>query len=435
MNDSLEMFGTDPWWIVLIKVLFIFVFLLLMTLFTIVWMRKLLGRMQHRLGPNRTGPNGWLQSLTDGVKLTFKAETIPEGVHLFVYWLAPILSGALAFMTFAVIPFGGTVSMFGVETKLQLTDFPVSVLYVLAISSIAIYGVVLAGWSSGSPYPLLGGLRSSAQMISYEIAMGLAFVAVFLYAGSMSTSQIVLAQEPVWYAVVLLPSFLIYVVSMLGETNQPPFDLVEAESELVGGFNTEYSSMKFAMFFLGEFINMITVSGIAATLFLGGYFAPWPISLIPGANEGWWTMLWLLVKIIFFLFIMFWIRASVPRYRYDQFMALGWRTLIPISIGWIMLVSIAKALRNEIDMTSNTLLIVGAVVIVILLAASFLWQGSSDKKTEAAEVAAALPTTFDPFAGGFPVPPLPGQEPQRSTRRAAAPIVQNASDVKEAIDG
>ena len=220
MTETYGLFGQDPWWIVVIKAVGIFVLLVLLTLFTIWWERRVVARMQHRIGPNRVGPFGLLQSLMDGIKLALKEEIIPRTAHRAVYWLAPVISATMAFIAFAVIPFGPTVSMFGVQTPLQLTDFPVSVLYVLAIASIGVYGLVLAGWSSGSTYPLLGGLRSTAQVISYEIAMGLSFVAVFIYAGSMSTSQIVLAQQPIWFAVILLPSFLIYVTSMVGETNQ-----------------------------------------------------------------------------------------------------------------------------------------------------------------------------------------------------------------------
>ncbi|MEK9811231.1 MAG: NADH-quinone oxidoreductase subunit NuoH, partial [Candidatus Nanopelagicales bacterium] len=279
-----EMVFNDPWWLIILKVLAIFVMLVLLTLFTIWWERRVVGRMQNRIGPNRVGPFGLLQSLMDGLKLALKEEIIPKTAHRAVYWIAPVISASMAFLAFAVIPFGPMVSIFGVETPLQLTDFPVSVLYVLAIASIGIYGIVLAGWSSGSTYPLLGGLRSSAQMISYELAMSMSFVAVFLYAGSMSTSAIVAAQEPIWYAVILLPSFLIYVTAMVGETNRAPFDLPEAEGELVGGFHTEYSSLKFALFFLAEYINMVTVSALATTLFLGGWRAPWPISLWESAN-------------------------------------------------------------------------------------------------------------------------------------------------------
>ena len=231
-------------------------------------------------------------------------------------------------MTFAVIPFGPVVhDPFGAATTpLQLTDMPVAVIFVMAIASIGIYGIVLGGWSSGSTYSLLGGLRSSAQMISYEVAMGLALVAVFLHAGSMSTSEIVDAQKDVWFAFTLIPSFVIYVIAMVGETNRAPFDLPEAEGELVGGFHTEYSSLKFALFFLAEYINMATVSALATTLFLGGWRAPfWIDTIWDGANEGYWPFLWFMGKVLFFIFIFIWLRGSLPRLRYDQFMAFGWK--------------------------------------------------------------------------------------------------------------
>ena len=227
--------------------------------------------------------------------------------------------------------------MFGHRTPLQLTDLPVAVLYILAVTSIGVYGIVLAGWASGSTYPLLGGLRSSAQVISYEIAMALSFAAVFLYAGTMSTSGIVAAQDGTWYVFLLLPSFLVYLTSMVGETNRAPFDLPEAEGELVGGFHTEYSSLKFAMFMLAEYVNMTTVSALATTMFLGGWHAPWPINMWDGANTGWWPLLWFIAKVWAFLFFYFWLRATLPRLRYDQFMALGWKLLIPARSLWIMI--------------------------------------------------------------------------------------------------
>ena len=373
-------FGVDPWWIVIVKVLGIFVLLVLLTLFTIWWERRVVSRMQHRIGPNRVGPFGLLQSLMDGVKLALKEEIVPKGVHLAVYWIAPIISATMAFVAFAVIPFGPLVNMFGVQTPLQLTDFPVSVLYVLAIASIGIYGIVLAGWASGSIYPLLGGLRSSAQMISYEIAMGLSFVAVFLYAGSMSTSEIVASQEPIWFAVILLPSFLIYVTAMVGETNRAPFDLPEAEGELVGGFHTEYSSMKFALFFLAEYINMVTVSALATTLFLGGWRAPWPISLWEASNTGYWPILWWLVKVQIFIFVFIWLRGTLPRLRYDQFMKFGWKVLIPVSIAWILIVATARVLRNDVTMTNTQILLIGGAIIVVLILGSWLLQSRSDRK-------------------------------------------------------
>ena len=270
-----------------------------MTLFSIWWERRVVARMQHRIGPNRVGPQGLLQSLADGIKLALKEDIIPKAADKAVFILAPIISaiaGVHGLRRHPVRPRGHRSS--GTRPALQLTDLPVAVLYILAVASVGIYGIVLAGWSSGSTYPLLGGLRSSAQMISYEVAMGLSFVGVFLYAGSMSTSEIVAAQGDYWYAVLLFPSFAIYAISMVGETNRAPFDLPEAEGELVGGFHTEYSSLKFALFFLAEYINMVTVSALATTLFLGGWRAPWPLSLWDGANQGWWPVLWFITKVL-----------------------------------------------------------------------------------------------------------------------------------------
>ncbi len=246
----------------------IFLILVLLTLFNIWFERRVVARMQHRIGPNVNGPFGLLQSLADGVKLALKEDLIPKAADKVVFLLAPVIVVIPAFVTWAVIPFGPTVKLpwSDTHTPLQLTDMPVAVIFVLAIASVGIYGIVLGGWSSGSTYSLLGGLRSSAQMISYEVSMGLSFVAVFLYAGSMSTSQIVAAQDKYWYGLILAPSFVIYVISMIGETNRAPFDLPEAEGELVGGFHTEYSSLKFALFFLAEYVNMATVSALATTL-------------------------------------------------------------------------------------------------------------------------------------------------------------------------
>ncbi|PKZ64877.1 NADH-quinone oxidoreductase subunit NuoH, partial [Gordonia terrae] len=320
---TLDDFGHDPIWLVVAKALAVFVFLVVNPLIAILLERKIMARMQTRIGPNRVGPRGVLQSLADGVKLALKEGIIPTGVDKVIYLLAPIIAVVPAVMAFAVIPFGPMVSVFGHQTPLQLTDLPVGVLYVLAVTSVGVYGIVLAGWSSGSTYPLLGGLRSTAQVISYEIAMGLTFAAVFLDAATMSTSGIVAAQERHWYVLLLLPSFVIYAISMVGETNRAPFDLPEAEGELVGGFHTEYSSLKFAMFMLAEYINMVTVSALATTLFLGGWQAPWPVSTFDWANSGWWPVLWFTLKVWAFLFVFIWLRTSLPRLRYDQFMNLG----------------------------------------------------------------------------------------------------------------
>jgi NADH-quinone oxidoreductase subunit H len=307
-----------------------------------------------------------------------------------------------AFVTFSVIPFGPEVKVPFTDrhTPLQLTDMPVAVIFVMAIASIGIYGIVLGGWSSGSTYSLLGGLRSSAQMISYEVAMGLALVAVFLHAGSMSTSEIVESQKDVWFAFTLIPSFVIYLIAMIGETNRAPFDLPEAEGELVGGFHTEYSSLKFALFFLAEYINMATVSALATTLFLGGWRAPWPISIWDGANEGYWPFFWFMGKVLFFIFIFIWLRGSLPRLRYDQFMAFGWKVLIPGSIVWILAVATIRVidLRGGID---RAWLIGGAAVFAALLVA-LMFIPEREPTVEESET-----EEFDAFAGGYPVPPMP----------------------------
>jgi NADH-quinone oxidoreductase subunit H len=414
------LFGTDSGLILTVKVLGIFVILVLMTLLTIWAERRIVGRMQMRIGPNRVGPFGLLQSLMDGVKLALKEEIIPKGVHLAVYTLAPVISVTAAFLTFAVIPFGPAVTMFGQRTNLQLTDFPVSVLFVLAIASVGIYGIVLGGWASGSTYPLLGGLRSSAQMISYEIAMGLSFVAVFLYASSMSTSEIVTAQQQLWYVILLFPSFAIFVVSMVGETNRAPFDLPEAEGELVGGFHTEYSSLKFALFFLAEYINMVTVSAMATTLLLGGWRAPYPISLWEQANTGCWPMLWFYGKVFAFIFLLIWLRCTLPRMRYDQFMRFGWKVLIPVSIAWILIVAIARYLRGAGAVDTQMLLVAAGVVLVVGLGISYLLEIKAKKSAEQEEARVIFEANkpFDAFEGGFPVPPMPGQQPVQSRHKA-----------------
>jgi NADH-quinone oxidoreductase subunit H len=277
----------------------------------------------------------------------------------------------------------------------------VAVLFVMAVASIGIYGIVLGGWSSGSTYSLLGGVRSSAQMISYEVAMGLALVAVFLYAGSMSTSQIVAAQSTWWFGLILLPSFVIYTISMVGETNRAPFDLPEAEGELVGGFHTEYSSLKFALFFLAEYINMATVSALATTLFLGGWHAPfWIDKIWPGANHGYWPFLWFMGKVIFFIFIFIWLRGTLPRMRYDQFMAFGWKRLIPFSLLWIVAVAAIRAASLDGGVDRKYLLIGLGIAVVLFLAVFFV----GDTSEEESAVEAVVPQGYE---GGFPVPPMP----------------------------
>ncbi|HEX6235300.1 MAG TPA: NADH-quinone oxidoreductase subunit NuoH [Jiangellaceae bacterium] len=401
--DNIEGFGNDPWWLVALKILVIFGFLLVITLFNIVFERRVVARMQHRIGPNRVGPRGSLQSFADAMKLMLKEDLMPRNVHRTVYILAPMIAVIPAFLIFGVIPFGPEVSIFGQTTPLQLTDFPVAVLFVLAVASIGIYGFMLAGWASGSTYPLLGGVRSTAQVISYELVMGLSFVGVFLFAGSMSTSQIVAEQQRLWFGVILIPSFAIYLISMVGETNRAPFDLPEAEGELVAGYATEYSSMKYAVFFLAEYINMVNVSALATTLFLGGWRAPWPLSAIGDGmlNEGWWPVLWFLAKVLLMIFLFVWLRGTLPRLRYDQFMKLGWKVLLPISLVWIVAVAGMRLAFNE-GITRQQMLTWGGVAFAILLLVTFLWP---ERKRE--EPAAEAPA---PRETPFPVPPLPGEE-------------------------
>jgi NADH-quinone oxidoreductase subunit H len=408
---GLSAFGHDPTWLVIVKAVLIFVILVLLTLFNIWWERRVVARMQHRIGPNRNGPFGLLQSLADGVKLALKEDIVPKAADKLVFIIAPVIAVIPAFVTFAVIPFGPVVDVpfTDIETPMQLTDMPVAVIFVMAIASIGIYGIVLGGWSSGSTYSLLGGLRSSAQMISYEVAMGLALVAVFLHAGSMSTSEIVDAQKDVWFAFTLIPSFVIYVIAMVGETNRAPFDLPEAEGELVGGFHTEYSSLKFALFFLAEYINMATVSALATTLFLGGWRAPWPISIWDGANEGYWPFFWFMGKVLFFIFIFIWLRGSLPRLRYDQFMRFGWKWLIPASIVWIVAVAAIRVVDLEGGFDRTWLIIAAIVLAVLLLVLLFV----EDKEKPAEEVE---PEPFDAFAGGYPVPPMPVHNASREDR-------------------
>ena len=393
-----QLIAGDPGWLIAVKALLVFVLCVLLTLMSVWGERRLVARMQQRLGPNRVGPFGLIQSLADGVKLALKEDIIPAAADKVVFIVAPIISVTTCFMSFAVIPFSGPVTLFGKETAMQLTDIPVGVLYILSIASVGVYGIVLAGWSSGSTYPLLGGLRSSAQVISYEIAMGLSLVAVFIYAGSMSTSEIVAAQDQWWYAVVLFPSFIIYAISMVGETNRAPFDLAEAEGELVGGFHTEYSSLKFALFFLAEYVNIIAVSALATTLFLGGYKAPPGLGFTEQWLGGWFTMVWFFAKVILFFFVFVWLRGTLPRMRYDQFMQFGWKVLIPFSLAWIMVVATLRVLSLNGSPRAATIAFASVVVLLVMLA-NFGFENARNKKKNAPVAEVSEPD--------FAVPQLP----------------------------
>jgi NADH-quinone oxidoreductase subunit H len=360
--------------VVLIKVVVVFVFLLIATMLMVWFERKVIGDMQNRIGPNRAGPWGILQTLADGIKLFFKEPLIPDRADSRIFRLAPYLSFVPAFLVFSIVPVGGvfrdghdgTVSILGHETFLQLADPPVGVLVALAMSSIAVYGVMLAGWSSGSKYPLLGAVRASAQMVSYEAALGLSVVSVVLLSGSLRTHQIVAEQsQSIWHWTIIAAGvvpFVIFLMAGTAEIERPPFDLLEAEQELVAGFNTEYSGIRFALFYLASFMNTITTSAIIVTLFLGGPDGPAPVgpALI-------WSLFWFFAKLTVFLFVFVWFRATLPRFRYDQLMDLGWKVLIPISLGWLLVVA-AIRVANDRSYTFVQILLValaGAVVLAI----------------------------------------------------------------------
>jgi NADH-quinone oxidoreductase subunit H len=298
--------------------------LLLAVAYLTLFERKVIGYMQLRKGPNVNGPFGILQPILDGVKLLLKEITTPAKSEKFTFFLAPMITFFLAIIAWAVIPF---------SPNGALANLNVGILYLLAISSLGVYGVIIAGWASGSKYPFFGAIRSSSQMISYEVSMGLIIICVLIFAGSLNLTEIVMAQKNMWFAIPLFPMFVIFFISTLAETNRHPFDLPEAESELVAGFNVEYSSMGFAAFFLGEYANMMLMSAITSILFLGGWLPPFEfLSFIPGA-------LWLIIKIVLLLFVFVWVRAAIPRYRYDQLMRLGWKVFLPISIAMIVLTS------------------------------------------------------------------------------------------------
>ncbi len=349
--DHVKLWSTETL-VIVIKVLVVFVVGLVGTMLMVWFERKVIAFMQNRIGPDKAGPKGLLQTLADGTKLFFKEDLIPDRADRFVFKLAPYLAFVPAFLVWSVIPLGGnfangrdgTVKILGKATKLQLADPPVGVLLLLALSSIAVYGIMLAGWSSGSKYPLLGSVRASAQMVSYEAALGLSLASVILVSGTLSTSGIVGSQYSLgrWSVVTtgVLP-FIIFLVAATAELNRPPFDLVEAEQELVSGFNTEYSSIRFALFFLAEFMNTITMSGVIVTLFFGG---PQPVKIAGRSNvleflgpvSG---TVWLLLKVLVFLYVYVWFRATLPRLRYDQLMNLGWKLMIPMALGWFLLLA------------------------------------------------------------------------------------------------
>ncbi|MBK6668583.1 MAG: NADH-quinone oxidoreductase subunit NuoH [Actinobacteria bacterium] len=380
--------------IVLLKVVVAFAALMIAVMAMVWFERKVVARMQNRLGPNVAGPFGILQTLADGVKLFFKEDLLPREADRPVFRLAPYLSLVPAFLVFVVVPLGGdfsndrhgVVSWFGKETLVQVADPHIGILFVLAMSSMAVYGVMLAGWSSGSKYPLLGSVRAAAQMISYEAALGLSLLAVLLNSGSLSTNEIVSGQSG-WnwnlWATGVVP-FIVFFIAATAELNRPPFDLVEAEQELVGGFHTEYSSLRFALFFLAEFMNTITMSAVIVTLFLGGPNGP---SFGPGWLQAILPTVWFLAKLLVFLFVFVWLRGTLPRLRYDQLMDLGWKLLIPLALGWFLLLAAFKIGQDE-GWNRAVVGVVGTVVILLGALLISMAVGTARARRAAVEVEA-----------------------------------------------
>ncbi|HEY6634281.1 MAG TPA: NADH-quinone oxidoreductase subunit NuoH [Acidimicrobiia bacterium] len=345
--------------IVFLRVILVFVLLMVATIINVWAERKILADMQSRIGPTRAGPWGILQTVADGLKLFFKESITPRKVELGMYLLAPFLAVVPAFLIFMTVPFGAPFTIGGEEVILQGADLNIGLLFILAMSSLAVYAVVLAGWSSGSKYPLIGGVRATAQAISYEAAMGLSMVAVVMFTatqgegGTLSLAEIVARQAgtwggiiPRWNAFPQIVAFVIFMVAIVAETNRAPFDLVEAEQEIVGGFHTEYSGMRFAMFFLAEYVNIFSMSAIAVTLFLGGWNGPTWEGTLPAFVSAILPTVWFLVKTYAVVFVFFWLRSTLPRLRYDQLMSLGWKRLIPAALAWIVVSSIAIGVRQ-----------------------------------------------------------------------------------------
>jgi NADH-quinone oxidoreductase subunit H len=366
-------------WVLLVGRVVVVFFALLVLVMLLIWMeRKVIADMQTRMGPMRAGPRGILITLADGVKLFFKEGVTPALVDRPVYLIAPVISLLTAYLAFAVIPFGPGVTLFGRSVPFQVADPNIGILWVLAMASLMIYGIVLAGWSSGSNYPLLGSIRSSAQMVSYEVGMGLSLVAVLMYSGSLQMSEIVASQARVWNVIPQLPAFLIYLICGLAETNRPPFDLPEAETELVAGYHTEYSGIRFALFFLAEYLNTITVAAIATTLFLGGWRGPAP-DFLPWL----WPLLWFLLKVLCIVYLYVWIRATLPRIRYDRLMAFGWKFLIPFGLVWVLVTGAIIVLP---DVYGRRSVIVGtAVVLGALVVLTLAWPLFAPKEAEPEE--------------------------------------------------
>jgi NADH-quinone oxidoreductase subunit H len=367
--------------IVIGKTVAVFALLLVAVLFYIWFLRKVIADMQDRIGPYNAGPFGIFQSIADGIKLFFKEQSMPRSADKPVFLIAPYLSILPAFLAFSIVPIGGVVSIAGHQTYLQLAELPIGVLWLLAMSGLGLYGVMLAGWSSGSKYPLLGSVRASAQLLSYEAAFGLATAGVLIQSGTLSTRGIVNGQAWTgnvieglgqWYVRPAIVAFVIFIIAALAETNHPPFDLVEAEQELVGGFHTEYTGIRFAIFFLAEFMNIITMSAIAVTLFLGGPAGPKIGFLDASSTINVWVMpvFWFMLKLLVLLYGTVWIRATLPRLRYDQLMDLGWKYMIEVAFLWLMVSGLVVIGREE---GWNLWIVVPAAVVGAVLVYGVLW--------------------------------------------------------------
>jgi len=363
-------------WLLLVARVAVVFFALLILVMLVIWMeRKVIADMQTRLGPMRAGPRGVLITLADGIKLFFKEGITPTLADRPVYLVAPVIAMLPAFLAFAVIPFGTGVVLFGREVPFQIADLSIGILWILAMSSLMVYAIVLAGWSSGSNYPLLGSVRSSAQMISYEVGMALAIVAVVMYSDALRMSEIVASQDRIWNVIPQFPAFVIYLIAGLAETNRPPFDLPEAESELVAGYHTEYSGIKFAMFYLGEYLNTVTVAAVATTLWLGGWRGPAP-DVLPWL----WPLLWFLLKVLVIVYLYIWIRATLPRIRYDRLMAFGWKLLIPFGLLWVMLTGAIVVLPDEFG--RDTVITAFAIGFGALVVVSLVWPLVAPRASE-----------------------------------------------------
>lgn len=375
-----------------IKVAVVFLTLLVLTMLVIWFERRVIAQMQARIGPNRWGPFGLLQTLADGIKLFFKEDFRPRNADKWVYAIAPVAAMVPSFLAIAVVPFGKDVRIASNDVDLIISDLNIGILYFLAMGSLGVYGVVLAGWASGSKYPLLGGIRSSAQLISYEVALALSIVPIVLASGSLSTVDIVAAQSrslgdvtffdgipvleqistvfsfmPKWYILSQWPAFLIFLLAGIAETNRAPFDLPEAETELIAGFHTEYSGIRFAMFFLGEYIHIVAVSAMAVTLFFGGWHGP-IFDVVPWM----WPLVWFFLKTAFFVYLFVWLRATLPRLRYDRLMWLGWKRLIPVALGWIMFTAVV----NTEGVSRGVRLATFAALFLVVL----VWVGKGDPR-------------------------------------------------------